>query len=110
MGIYCRLSQITDAEVEQIRENTEAVTSIIAARKTARPGPPSPETQLTLFDLPISPKPTMWHVYLDKMWQALHFLLNGEPWGGMPQLSLAILGGLLVETRSQGELRMLGRA
>jgi hypothetical protein len=110
MGIYCRLFQITNAEVEQIWANPEAVTSVIEAKKTTRPAPPSMETQLTLFDLPVLPNPTTWYVDLDKMWQALHFLLNGNPWGGMPPLSLAILGGEVVKTTSEGEIKMLVRA
>jgi hypothetical protein len=41
------------------------------------------------------------------MWHGLHFLLAGEPWGGTPPFSLAILGGDLIKERGQGSIKVI---
>src|SRR5438874_1266995 len=107
MGIYCRLYQITAHEAEQIRTDPEAIDSSIRRKWAASSLPPSRSDQLRLFDLPPLPRPATWCVSLEKMWHGLHFLLAGEPWGGTPPLSLAILGGDLIQERGQGSIKVI---
>ncbi len=97
MGIRCTLYQITQGDIERIRADPGVIDSILDEKRYAFSRPPGTETQLLMFGLPARPRPTSWYAYLDKRWQAVHFLLNGHPSGGHPPLSLAILGGEPVE-------------
>src|SRR4051812_4865861 len=106
MGIYCTLMQPTEDELRQIRSDPE-LTDSLRRNRTASPSPPGRFHQLRFFRLPPLPTPTVRLVSLEKMWHGLHFLLAGEPWGGTPPLSLAILGGDLIQERGQGSIKLI---
>ena len=108
MGIYCTLMQVTEDELQQGRSDPKVVLSLIKRKRAASPPPPGQSTRLGPSDQPTPPAPTIRLVSLEKMWHGLHFLLTGEPWGGTPPLSNAILGDDPDEEREEGSLNVLG--
>ncbi len=108
MGIYCTLMQVTGDELQQGHSDPKLVRSLIERKAAASPLPPSQSTRLGSSNLPSPPIPTIRLVSLEKVWQGLHFLLTGEPFGGTPPLSLAIFGGDPTEEREGGSINMLG--
>ena len=105
MGVYCTLKQITENELQQIRSDPEAVASFVERTTAATSPPVSQSTGVGSSSLP-TPKISL--VSLEKMWHGLHFLLTGEPFGGTPPLSLAILGGDPIAEQEEGPIIVLG--
>ena len=105
MGMYCTLMQVAEDELEQIRSDPEALSSLLqsegaaSAPPTSRAAPPGSSSL---------PTPAVRLVSLEKMWQGLHFLLTGEPFGGTPPLALAILGGHPLDEQDEGSNLVLG--
>ena len=55
----------------------------------------NPSTIMTLlYPEDNSPHPEGRHLDIDKSWQAIQFLLTGDPWQGEPPLSNAVMGGM----------------
>jgi hypothetical protein len=108
MGMYCTLTQITEDELRQIRSDPESVSSVLKREGATSPPPTSRSARSGSSDVPSSPTPTIRLVSLEKMWQGLHFLLTGEPWGGTPPLSLALLGGDPIDEQEDGSSLVLG--
>jgi hypothetical protein len=99
MGMYCTLTQIAEDELQRIRSDPAAIPPLLRRKEATPPPPTSQATPLGSSD---RPTPTVRLVSLEKMWQALHFLLTGEPFGGTPPLSLAILGGHPLDEQEEG--------
>jgi hypothetical protein len=99
MGMYCTLTQIAEDELQQLRSDPEALAPLLKREGAASTPPMSQATPPGSSSLPT---PTVRLVSLEKMWQGLHFLLTGEPFGGTPPLSLAILGGHPLDEQEEG--------
>ena len=48
------------------------------------------------------PPPVDRYLEVDKTWQAIHFLLTGDPWAGGPPFANAVLGGEELSDEDQG--------
>ena len=105
MGMYCTLMQVAEDELQQIRSDPEALSSLLKREGATSPAPTSPATPPGSSS---RPTPTIRLVSLEKMWQGLHFLLTGEPFGGKPPLSLALLGAHPLDEQEEGSNLVLG--
>jgi Domain of unknown function (DUF1877) len=109
MGVYCILYQVTASEVKRILWSNPTVAEALLESLSDKPSKVSAsEKQLSLFDWTAYPSPTILNASLDKSWGALHFLLNDDPQGGRPPLSLAIFGGESADLPDHDSLKVLG--
>lgn len=74
MSMSCHYRRVTGAELEGLREEPMALMALLSP-----PGGAEPAIDRS-FDLGAD-------------WQAIHFLLTGDPWGGGGPLADAVLGG-----------------
>lgn len=74
MSRHACYRRVTPAELAALREEPVALAAFLF--------PPD--------DLP---PPVDRHLNIGSDWQAIHFLLTGDPWGGGPPLANAVLGG-----------------
>jgi hypothetical protein len=72
--MICNLVAVSSTHLEELREEPSGLLNVFFPGE----GENSPATD---------------RLDLDKMWHGLHYVLTGAPWGGVPPLSLAVLGG-----------------
>jgi hypothetical protein len=83
MGMVGNYRRVTPEELERLRQEPEAIVRFLYP------------DDATVF-------PEDRFLYIDKTWQAIHFLLTGDPWEGQPPLRYAVLGGPPLNTIGVG--------
>jgi uncharacterized protein DUF1877 len=83
MGMVGNYRRVTPEELERLRQVPEAIVTFLCP------------DDATVF-------PEDHFLYIDKTWQAIHFLLTGDPWEGQLPLRYAVLGAPPLNTIDVG--------